>query len=186
MLESCCVWLWETKGHLRTSFIVSVAIWEGRNEKHKDRWAETGAATLKNPPLICHCQGLSAGVHSGTRSNTNKQMKHREQCWDALRCIAGSVCCSSQCENQWGEWKGTNNHRKYGNELSTAVAVISLGLHSFMLKLDHSCTFKMNVVLMCPRMTPTITEVYNCTTVSRLMKAGYCLKFVILPDYNYN
>lgn len=35
MLESCCVWLWETKGHLRASFIVSVAIWEGRNERHE-------------------------------------------------------------------------------------------------------------------------------------------------------
>lgn len=142
--ESCCVWLWKTKGHLRTSFIVSVDIWEGRNERHEDRWAETGAATLKNPLLICHCQGLSAGVHSGTRSNTNEQMKQCEQCWDTLQ---GQQENSHSAENMTNgilfSWlilfqptlfrlffllfpvqKSVrlmeNNHRKYDNELSAA------------------------------------------------------------------
>lgn len=78
-------WRRKTKGHLRTSFIVPVDIWEERNERHEERWAETRAATLKNPLHICHCQGLSAGVGSGTRSNTNKQMKRSERRWDAVQ-----------------------------------------------------------------------------------------------------
>lgn len=44
-------------------------------------------------------------------------------CWFSFRCSAGSASCSSRCKkNQRGEWKGTNNHRKYGNELSAAHA----------------------------------------------------------------
>lgn len=113
--------------------------------------------------------------------------------WFSFRWSAGLVSHYSQFRNQCGKWKGTNNH-------SEKKMVMSFQQHTFNIiwlrfplncisshkKIGSCLYFRMNVAMMwfwCPRMTATIMEAYNCTTVSWLMRSGYRSRFVILPDY---